>query len=196
VTSGRARVPLFAAAFEPLVLSKMSGDRVFRSRPEPHDPPHHPEIVATTEERARFRRPSDLRETDFAFVRLTGGHSEILPAALAMKLRPTRDPCFSLLNTALKPRRAHPGKILNAARLSSTSDEPARRASSRYRAAIRGQSGRLVDVECGELGRQHVGTAPAESRARVYVCSCAWHVHPSSMHAMVRKRPWLREKRP
>ena len=47
-------------------------------------------------ERASFSRPSaDLRETDFAFVRLTGGHSEILPAALAMKLRPTRDPCLS-----------------------------------------------------------------------------------------------------
>jgi endonuclease YncB( thermonuclease family) len=28
-----------------------------------------------------------------------------------------------------------------------------------------------------------------------YVCSCAWHPHRSSMHTMVRKRAWLREKR-
>jgi hypothetical protein len=92
---------LFAAAFEPLVLSKMSGDKVFRSRPGTADPAPHPEIVATMEQGARFRRPLLIFGKPISLSSVSpGGLSEILPAALAMKLRPIRDPYFSLLNTA------------------------------------------------------------------------------------------------
>jgi sulfide:quinone oxidoreductase len=57
-----------------------------------------------------------------------------------------------------------------------------------------------VDAHCRVHGVEDVFAAGditsfTVKQGGVYVCSCAWHVHPSSMHKMVRKRAWLREKR-
>ena len=62
------------------------------------------EIVVTTERGPAFAGPLLIFGKPISLSSVSpGGQSEILPAALAMKLRSTRDPCLSRLNAVLKP---------------------------------------------------------------------------------------------